>query len=131
MDPEQEPIDSNQIKSGPIRNESLSPEVIEQMEAVYELIGPYLGMTLEQLEVALMRDSCPEDEAVIWVSITAAWDDYHEKYLDGEVLDDEEEKKIVAALIAISTGQEDVTKLPVPAEVGTRLLECYDDLGEE
>ena len=69
--------------------------------------------------------------AVIWVSITAAWDDYHEKYLDGEVLDDDEEKKIIAALIAISTGQEDVTKLPVSVEVGTRLLECYDDLGEE
>jgi hypothetical protein len=128
MDPEQDSIDLNQIKSGPIRNESLSPEVIEQMEAVYELIGPYLGQTLEQLEVALMRDSCPEDEAVIWVSITA---DYHEKYLGGDVLDDEEEKKIVAALIAISTGQEDVTKLPVPVEVGTRLLKCYDGLAEE
>jgi hypothetical protein len=64
--------------------------VIEQMEAVYELIGPYLGQTLEQLDVALMRDSCPEDEAVIWVGITAAWDDYHEKSLDGEVPDDDE-----------------------------------------
>lgn len=64
---EPEPIDPSKITSGPIRNESLSPEVIEQMEAVYELIGPYLGQTLEQSEVALVRDSCPEDEAVIWV----------------------------------------------------------------
>jgi hypothetical protein len=126
-----EAIDPKRIKSGPIRNDSLSPEVIEQMEAVYEVIGPYLGQTLEQLEVAIMRDSCPEDEAIVWVSITAAWDDYHEKYLDGEVLDDAEEKKIIAALIAISTGQEDVSKLPVPVEVGTRLLECYEGLGEE
>jgi hypothetical protein len=79
-----------------------------------------------------MRDSCPEDEAVIWVSITAAWDDYHEKYLDGEVLDDDdEEKKIIVALIAISTGQEDVTKLPVTVDVGSRLLECYDGLSWE
>jgi len=31
---EPEPIDLNQIRSGPIRHESLSPEVIEQMEAV-------------------------------------------------------------------------------------------------
>jgi hypothetical protein len=131
MNAEQDPIDPSQIKSGPIRNESLSPEVIEQMEAVYEVIGPYLGQTLEQLEVAIMRDSCPEDEAIIWVSITAAWDDYHEKYLHGEVLDDDEERKIVAALIAISTDQEDVTKLPVPVEVGTRLLECYDGLAED
>jgi hypothetical protein len=128
---EPESIDPSQIKSGPIRNESLSPEVIEQMEAVYELIGPYLGQTLEQLEVAFMRDFCAEDEAIIWLGITAPWDDYHEKYLDGELLDDDEEKRIVAALIAISTGQEDVTKLPVPVEVGTRLLKCYDGLAEE
>ena len=128
---EPEPIDLNQIRSGPIRHESLSPEVIEQMEAVYAVIGPYLGKTLEQLEVSIMRDSSPEDEAVIWVSITAAWDAYHVKYLDDEVLDDDEEKKIVAALIAISTGQEDVSKLPVKEEVGRRLLECYDGLADE
>lgn len=126
-----DPIDPDQIRSGPIRHESLSPEVIEQMEAVYAVIGPYLGKSLEQLEVSIMRDSCPEDEAVIWVSITAAWDAYHTKYLDDEVLDDAEEKKIVAALIAISTGQEDVSKLPVAEEIGQRLLECYDGLADE
>ena len=114
-----------------IRHESLAPDVIKQMEAVYELIGPYLGQSLEQLEVALMRDSSPEDELVIWVSITGAWDAYHIQYLDDEVLDDDEEKKIVAALIAISTGHQDVSKLPVPEEVGQRLLECYDGLADE
>jgi len=121
---EPEPIDLNQIRSGPIRHESLSPEVIEQMEAVYEVIGPYLGMTLEELEVTLMRDLTPEDEAAVWVSITAAWDAYHTKYLDDEILDDAEEKKIISALIGISTGITDVTKLPVPEQVGERLLEC-------
>jgi len=128
---EPEPIDLNQIRSGPIRNESLSPEVIEQIEAVYGVIGPYLGQTLEQIEVSLMRDSSPEDEAVVWVSITAAWDAYHTQFLDDDVLDDAEERKIVAALIAISTGVTDVTKLPVPEEVGRRLLECYEGLADE
>ena len=66
-------IDLKQIKSGPIRHESLSTDVIEIMEAVYGVIGTYLGMTLEQMEVAHhMRDSHPEDEAVIWASITSA-----------------------------------------------------------
>lgn len=128
---EPEPIDPRQIRSGPIRHESLSPEVIEQMEAVYGVIGRYLGMKLEQLEVAIMRDSCPEDEAIVWVSITAAWDAYHTKYLNDEVLSDDEEKKIVAALIAISTGQGNVSMLPVPEETGRRLLQCYDELGQD
>jgi hypothetical protein len=45
------------------------------------------------------------------------------------VLDEEEE--IIAALIAISTGQEDVNNLPVPVEIGTRLLACHDGLAED
>ncbi len=33
---------------------------------------------------------------------------------------------LVGALIAISTGIEDMSKLGVPVDVGRRLLECYD-----
>ena len=78
-----------------------------------------------------MRDANPVDEAAVWCSITAAWLDYHEQYLDGELLADEEEKKLIAALVAISTGVEDVTVLRVPPDVGQRLLQCYDGLSEE
>jgi len=35
---------------------------------------------------------------------------------------------MIAALIAISSGVEDVTKLGVDVEVGRKLLQCYDDL---
>jgi hypothetical protein len=35
---------------------------------------------------------------------------------------------MLGALIAISTGIGDVTKLRVPHEVGRRLIECYADL---
>ncbi len=38
---------------------------------------------------------------------------------------------MLGALIAISTGVDDVAKLNVPAEVGRRLLQCYDDLRKE
>lgn len=39
--------------------------------------------------------------------------------------------KLLGALIAIFTGMVDVENLGVPAEVGRRLLECYEGLGHE
>jgi hypothetical protein len=64
-------------------------------------------------------------------SITSAWIAYHEKHLDDVLLLDEDEQKLLGALIAISTGVEDLDKLGVPANVGRRLLACYDGLGED
>ena len=127
---EPEFIDPSKLRAGPIRNESLPPELLEQIKAVFDVIGPYIGMTLEQFEIGFMRDMHPESEVALWCSITAAWLAYHEKYLGDEALPDEEEKKLLSALIVISTGVKDVAKLSVPVEVGRRLLECYDDLGK-
>jgi hypothetical protein len=128
---EPEYVDPKQLRPGPIRNESLPPELLEQIKAVFDVIGPYIGMTLEQFEIGFMRDMHPESEVALWCSITAAWLAYHEKFLGDEMLPDEEERHILGALIAISTGVEDVAKLNVPVEVGRRLIQCYDDLGKE
>jgi hypothetical protein len=38
---------------------------------------------------------------------------------------------MLGALVAISIGVDDVARLNVPAEVGRRLLRCYDDLRKE
>lgn len=100
---------------------------MEHIGAVYEVIGQYLGTTLEQFEISFMRDMNPESDVVIWCSITAAWIAYHERFLDEDVLPDDE-KKLISALIAISTGVDDVTKLGVSAEIGRDLLACYDGL---
>ena len=124
---EPEFIDPEQLRPGPIRNESLPPELLDRIKAVFDVIGPYLNMTLEQFEVGFMRDTHPESEVALWCGITAAWLAYHEKYLNDEPLPDQE-RNLLGALIAISTGVEDVAKLNVPAEVGRRLLQCYDDL---
>ena len=97
-------------------------------KAVYDIVGPYLGTTLEQFEINLMRDADPDSEVAVWCGITAAWLAYHEKYTGDEMLPDEEEKKLLAALIVISTGVTDVNTFGVPADVGRRLLECYDGL---
>jgi hypothetical protein len=88
-------------------------------------------MTLEQFEVGFMRDMHPESEVALWYSIAAKWLDYHEKYLGGGELAVEEEKKLLAALISISTGVEDLSKLGVPAKVGRRLLACYEGLADD
>ena len=125
---EPEFIDPSKLRPGPIRNESLPPELLEQIEAVFDVIGPYIDMTLEQFEIGFMRDMNPESEVALWCSITAAWMAYHEKHLNDEALLDEEERHILGALIAISTGVDDVTRLKVPKEVGQRLIQCYDDL---
>lgn len=128
---EPEYVDPSQLRPGPIRHKSLPPEMLEQIKAVFDVIGHYLGMTLEQFEVTFMRDTHPDSEVVLWCSITAAWLAYHENFIGDNELPDEDEKKLVGALIAISTGFEDVSKLGVPAEVGRRLLECYDGLSKK
>ena len=124
-------IDPNQLQPGPIRHESLSPELLDHVRAVFDVIGPYIGMTLEQFEVNLMRDVHPENEVAVWCGITAAWIAYHEEYLDEKYLADDEENMLIGALIVISTGSRDLEKLNVPEDVGRKLLECYDQVGQE
>ena len=128
---EPEQVDLRNLRPGPIRHEALPRELLDLIRAVYEVIGSYIGTTLEQFEVSFMRDTAPEVEVSLWCSIAKGWMAYHEKYLHNETLPDEEEKKLLGALIAISTGIEDVTKLGVAVEVGRRLLQCYDEPARE
>jgi hypothetical protein len=126
-----EPIDPEQLRPGPIRNESLPPELLERIGAVFDVIGPYIKMPLEQFEIGFMRDAHPEREVAVWCGITAAWMAYHDIHLGGETLPDEDERGLLGALIAISAGVNDVAKLGVPVEVGSRLLKCYCNLGKQ
>ena len=128
---EPEKIDLSQIQPGPIRHKSLPPELLEQVEAVYEAVGPYLDMTLEQFEIGFMRDMHPEIEVAVWCSIVAAWLIYHERYLDEQLQPKALEKQLVAALIAISTGMDDADGLGLPTDVGRNLLACYDEIVSE
>ena len=128
---EPEYADPSELRPGPIRHESLPPDLLEYVEAVYDVIGPYLDMTWEEFEAGFMRDANPSREVALWCNITSAWIAYHDKYIGEEMLPDDDEKKLVGALAAISAGVEDVAELGVPVEVGRRLLECYDKLGED
>ena len=124
-------LDRKLRRQGPIRHESLPPEMIEQIKAVYDVIGPYLNMTLEQFEIKFMRDVHPEIEVSLWRTITVAWLRYHETFLDGQTLRQEKEKQRLAALISISAGVNDPEKLEVPVEVGLKLLQCYIESSKE
>jgi hypothetical protein len=130
-EPDPQPVDLSQHRPGPIRSDSLPAELLEKIRAIYEVLGPYLGTTLEQFEVGFMRDAHPEDEVAVWCYITVAWINYHEEHLDSEYLPDEEEEELVDALIAISTGVHDPSALKLPADVAAKLLACYDAIGEE
>ena len=66
-----EPIDPSELRSGPIRHDSLPPELLEHVRAVFDVVGPYLNTTLEQFEIGFMRDMHPEDEVAIWCGVTA------------------------------------------------------------
>jgi hypothetical protein len=124
---EPEQIDPRKLRPGPIRHESLPPELLEQIQAVYGIIGDYLGMTLEHFEVGFMRDLHPESEVALWCRIAKAWLAYHEDFLGSQTLPIEDERKLLGALIVISTGIKGVSKLDVPAEIGRRLVLCYEN----
>jgi hypothetical protein len=124
---EPEHIDPKLLRPGRIRHESLPHELLDQIKAVFDVIGPYINMTLEQFEIGFMRDMHPESEVALWFRIAKAWLAYHEDFLANETLPDEDEKNMLGALIAISTGINDVAKLNVPAEVGRKLIQCFDD----
>ena len=62
---EPEYVDLSQLRPGPIRHKTLPPNLLEQVKAVFEVIGPYLGMTLEQFEVGFMRDMHPASEVAL------------------------------------------------------------------
>jgi hypothetical protein len=120
-------VHPKKLRPGPIRHESLPPKLLELIRAVFDVIGPFIGMTLEQFEVGFMRDLHPESEVDQWCRIAKGWLAYHEDYLENKTLPDEEERKLLGALVAISTGVEDVSKLNVPAEVARRLVQCYEN----
>jgi hypothetical protein len=117
--------DPKQIRPGPIQNSSLPPELLKPVKAVYRLIGRYLSQPLEEFKAGFLQDAHAAYEVAIWCRIATVWYDYHESFLNGELLSNDEERSLIAALIAISTGEQDVDRLQVPVTVGRRLLACF------
>src|SRR5262249_29156080 len=115
---EPEYVDPRTLRLGPISHKSLPPDLLGQIRAVYDVIGRHVGMTLEEFEIDFMRDMHPEREVAMWCGIAKAWLAYNEDFLENKTLPDEEERRLLGALVAISTGVEDLSKFNVPVEVG-------------
>jgi hypothetical protein len=113
---------------GPIRHATLSAEILEHIESIYGLIGSYLGVPLETFEISFMRAVSPAAEVAVWCNIAIAWDNYHDRFADGEYLPDGEEKKLLRALVAISLGEDKPEQWGIPEEQGCRLAACYEEL---
>src|SRR5260370_7533314 len=62
-------VDPRKLRPGPIRHGSLPPELLGKISAVFDVIGPYIGMTLEQFEIAFMPDIHPKTQAPLWSPI--------------------------------------------------------------
>ena len=125
--PEPQQLVLSRTRGGPIRHDSLSDELHEVIGTVHRLIGRYLGKNLEQFEIGFMREKTPAIEVAVWNSIAVAWDTFHRKYIGHIRLPLQEEKALIAGLVAISMGVQQPERLGVPAIVGIRLLECFDE----
>jgi hypothetical protein len=110
--------------AGPIRHDSLSPDLLEWIGAVYGIVGPYLKTNLERFELSFMRDVHPEVEVGNWCRIAGAWQNYHQRFAD-EKRSAKVEGNLLAALVLISAGANDPAELAVDLEVGGRLIDCF------
>jgi hypothetical protein len=67
-------VDADAIRTGPIRHETISDDLLERVRVIYDGIKDFYGSTLEQFEIGFMRDSHPEKEIAVWERILVAMD---------------------------------------------------------
>ncbi len=84
------------ITPGPIRNPTLSKSLLRRIRAVHWRIKDVYGDTLEQFEIAFMRDADAEGEVDLWERITDAFEKASEQ------LPDLDRKMILRTLLGYS-----------------------------
>lgn len=63
-----EQIDPGHLHSGPICHRTLSPKLLEQIKAVYDVNGRYLDINMELIEIGFIRDNRNEEGKGTFVS---------------------------------------------------------------
>jgi len=102
-------VDADSIKTGPIRNKSLSDDLLQQVRAIHSTIRDVYDVTLEQFEIGFMRDAHPEQEVAVWQRIA----DAYRKVLAAEPTFDR--KMVLRTLLAYSMGALTPAELVDPA----------------
>lgn len=101
-------VKTNSIQAGPIRHETLSPELLERIEKVHKKLYEVEGIPLAKCVENFKRDLHPEPNIIIWEQMAEAYISYcssHEKLSLGEK---KEVYKVILMRSMIST--EDVLK---------------------
>lgn len=124
-------MDEDAMDFESIDREQPPPTFRERVEETYGSLGRYLGMNFEQFRTSIDRSPSPDDELTVWAGVASVWNDYRRKYLADKPSIVSEERSIVAAIVAISHGEQELRKLSVSFDVATSLLSCYVDLADE
>jgi len=66
-------IDANAIKQGHIQHPSLPDTLLLRIRTIHECIRDDYDVTLEQFEIAFMRDADPEGEVSVWERIVVGF----------------------------------------------------------
>jgi hypothetical protein len=67
-------VNVDAIKPGRVRNPTLPEPLLRRIRAVHQRIKGVYDLTLEQFEIAFMRDADAEGEVALWERIVAALD---------------------------------------------------------
>jgi hypothetical protein len=65
-------VDTDVLKTGPIRNRSLSASLLRRIREIHERIRDVYSLSLEQFEIGFMRDANPAREIAVWERIVAS-----------------------------------------------------------
>jgi hypothetical protein len=106
------------LRPGPIKHNSLPPELQDAVAWTFKLVGHHIQPTFEQWEIGFMRDRWPDAEIRVWCRIALAFERYHrERGLP--LREDGQERELIARLVEVSTGFEP------DDEEGRDIRECY------
>ncbi len=107
----------------PIRHETLSPKILEDIKLIHDTIGHYVdNKTLEEWEISFMRETNPDQEIAVWNRIICAWKQYHILFLTDELGTHEFESAIICTLLGISM---DAEPLNAPPHIEQQLRQCW------
>jgi hypothetical protein len=122
-----EPWDIDRILQSP---SSLSPDLLDKVRIIFDVVSPILGKPLELFERQFLREACPEKAIALWCRIIATWRAYREQYLQQRCTR-AQGKAIIEALISIAAGGADKSSLGIEEEVAVRLVRCFEGWAKE
>lgn len=98
QDPRIASLDTSQ--PGPIRHESLPPELVERIKKIQALLAEVDPTPLDKVIEDFRRDLHPEREVAIWEKIAA---DYQQALSEQPAMTITEKKQLLGRLITTST----------------------------